>query len=85
EGRAVDLLGLPRAAGHCVLHRGPARLRRGGGDGRPRRDQPGRRGCPAPVGVPRDAGLCGARPDAARDPAGLGDRPLGQARAQRGD
>ncbi|CAA9349307.1 MAG: Sugar phosphate isomerases/epimerases, partial [uncultured Nocardioidaceae bacterium] len=84
EGRALDLLGLPRPAGGGVRGRAPARVRRRRAHGRPRRDQPGRRGGAPPLGVPRAAGVRGPRPDPPAHPAGLGDRPVGEARAERG-
>ena len=85
EGRPVDGLGLPRVDRGGLRDGGAARLRRRRGDGRHRRDQPGPRPGRPPRRLPPDPGLRGARTLPAADPAGLGPRPLGQARDQHRD
>ena len=71
----------PESTAHAFGLGGAAGLRRGRGDGRHRRAEPaGRRGQEAQR-PPPGADLRDARPVPALHPAGLGHRPVGQARA----
>ena len=82
QGRPVHRLGLPRGRARRLRARRPARLRRRRGDGLDRPGQPGgrraARRCPSYHGMPV---LAVHAPMPAAHPAGLGHRPVGQARA----
>ena len=84
-GRPLHGLGLPRVERPRLRLRRVARLRRRRGDGRHRRAQPADRRGQAALRPPRAPGLRDPRAVPAVHPAGLGHRPVGQARALRRD
>ncbi|CAA9391928.1 MAG: Uncharacterized protein SCO3347, partial [uncultured Nocardioides sp.] len=79
--RALHRLGLSRVDRARLRLGGEPGVRRGRGDGRHRRAEPAGLGGQAAQRPPRHAGLRGPRADAALHAAGVGHRPVGQARA----
>ena len=72
---------LPGEVRRRVRDGGPARLRRGRGDGLDRPGEPGRRGAGTALGPLRRAGARGARADPAGHATGLGSRAVAEAGA----